>query len=250
MSVVRLGMDSLWPQAVAEGLVSGTAQEAYDSILDILAVGAGRDGQANEGHRAIPSSILRRGKIRLKDLQRVGQWARLRRIGFYDQASTAWTNGILEGLDALTRKAAEKGWTKPRYTAAVQELADRVGASGIRGGWIETWYRTHVLNAGYTSGLLTMVRNEPTVRLYPFFEATWIDDAKTRENHKIVWVVASTSTKALLFKAPYEWNCRCGMRAMNWQEARARFTAEQLLLEEPDGSRRTLSGIPPVTPTF
>gem|GEM_PF-3412938 len=248
LAALSLSLEPLWDDARESGLVG----ESIESVLDRLTRELGGGGLAELERaasdliaRAAPPSVLRQGRIRKLDADRMRRWARLHQAPLLERRVLELVGAHLKGADQIVDRAAREGWSRRRFREALDDLARRYGSESgttLRGDHLDTWWRTFVVQESYQSGLFQMIRREPTVRLYPYLRHFNFQDGRQRPSHDLhPYLVATRSPKAERIRKPWGWNCRCGSPAVNWMQVRE--LGVNVGLEEPWGPMRTVSGV-------
>lgn len=184
----------VWPAAVREGIVVG-------------------DPDASVAERAVTAADVAQFATELTAAQRAEIAASM--FGL-DQA-------IIAEFARVGARAVERGWTEAQYIAAINLAAEVVGLTGFQTSWAGTWY-SNLLGSVYNGGILSRFRREPTVRLFPFLVVVTVDDDARRPNHgHMQGFAASPRWDGWSAASPlYGHRCRCRLRPVTWQQARAR----------------------------
>lgn len=186
---------AVWPDALAEGLVVGEP-----------------DGQANYQQRALSRDVV---DPLLAELTSSQIQAMVRAVGELNQA-------VLEEFRRVSERAVRLRWDEETYVAAILAAARRAGLEGFLGSWAATWY-SNLLAATYSAGILSRFRRQPTSRLFPYLMYVTARDDRVRHNHRqIDGFVASPVWRGWpSIMPPNGHNCRCLIRPVTWQQARA-----------------------------
>lgn len=257
---LRLELEDLWPLAVEDGLVFGSLDAAFDAQLNALAGTADLPAvsldRINATLRKPVLGITRQGIITEEDLGRMVAWSERTQTDLSTQRVAAWIDDYLRGAGDISRRASTQAWTKDRYVEALERLSVSRGAEGVSGNIVNTWWRTGVVNQGYTFGAQAVAEGEPTRRLYPVAQYTFIDDATLRDSHAIIaagglpYLVRPDSPLIDRVRPPRAWNCRCRLTYWQWRRARENLTEAEILLPEPNGPPITRSGVAPALGDF
>jgi hypothetical protein len=210
---VRTFLAPIWAQAVEDGVAEGLPADAVAEVLDRLSA---RD--ATRAAEDIP------GPIRRKDLNRVQKYIRQTwSVASIDLQSKTLEEPFLAASGETMRKAAREKWSRERFLAEIDRLADEHGAAGFRGSYAATWHRTAVVNQSWNNGTLLMFGAAPTRRLYPYLILYTMEDDRVRPNHEALsrFVARSSWDGWQRYAPPLGWNCRCRLAPVSYIVAEA-----------------------------
>lgn len=132
-------------------------------------------------------------------------------------------DSFAQAAERITEKATLAGWDRAKYVDTIERLASLYGADGFRSYYADVWYNTYVVNAAYNEAQLEILLNSRAGSLFPFVRLETKEDERVRDSHAKIHGLTARATWSgwARFTPPLDWNCRCKLRKINWQQARA-----------------------------